>query len=345
MQPQNQEDPHTSLMGMVNGYWVSRCLFVAAELGISDHLTGDTAKSINDLASLTQADAKSLYRVMRALAGVGIYAEIEPFHFINTPKSALLQSKVPGGVRPFVRMALGGEHFEAWGDLMHSVRTGETGVKHVYGMEIWQYFNQPQNNERSKVFNESMSALSENLGAMATAAYDFSPYSTIVDIGGGYGSLIASILKSVPNSTTKGMVFDLESVVSEAKMKVSDPVLIQRCEFVAGDFFKSVVAGADLYIMKWIIHDWSDEDCKVILNNVRKAMKPDSKLLILDSVIETGNVFQPEKFMDVNMLVMTGGKERTEQEFSVLLSSVGLRLQNIYNRGKPLCIVECVAEQ
>jgi hypothetical protein len=329
-----------TMFQMITGYWVSRCIYVASELGISDHLVHGP-KSIDELANATNSHAPSLYRLMRSLASLGIYAETGEHskQFVNTAKSDLLRSDVPGSIRTTARMLLGDEHFYGWAHLLHAIKMGENGAKHYLGMDIWQYYE--KNKERSEIFNQAMKEMSLASVASIVPAYDFAPYALIVDIGGGYGTLMSGILQSAPNS--RGIVFDLERVINEAKAAVTDPILKERCQFISGDFFKNIPEGADLYVMKHIIHDWTDEECCIILRNIRNAMKPTSKVLIMDAVIEPGNTPQFEKLMDMNMLALCTGRERTEKEFAELLARSGLKLSKIYNKNK-LPIIESVVD-
>jgi hypothetical protein len=330
-------DARETLFQMIAGYWESRCVYVACELGLTDYLV-DGPKSVEELATLTNCDAESLYRVMRALASMGIYAETaeESRQFVNTPRSNFFRSDLPLSVRLHARLMLGEEGFLGWSNLLHTVKTGEHALKPLLGMDSWEYFD--KNKERGALFNQAMSAMTNAENGVIIPAYDFTPYSVIADIGGSYGVLMSSILKVAPNS--KGIVFDLERVINEATKNITDPVLKERCQFIGGDFFKGIPEGADLYIMKHIIHDWNDEEASAILKNVAKAMKPTSKILIIDALIEPGNVPQFDKFQDLSMMVING-RERTEKEFEELLEPCGLKLNKIYNKDK-IPLIECV---
>jgi hypothetical protein len=329
-------DDRQILLHIMRGYRISRCIFAANELGISDHLANG-AKSVEELAKLTNCHTLNLYRLLRTLASIGVYEETEEKHFINTRLSELMRSNVPGSMKIQIKFMLDGPNFHTWADLLHSVKTGEPAIKHWAGMDAWQYFE--KHRDVAEIFNKAMSEISNAAIPYLVPAYDYSPYAVIVDLGGGYGTLLSAILKTAPHS--KGIVFDLEKVVQEGKNRI-DPSIKDRCEFVAGDFFQSVPEGADLYIMKNIIHDWNDEKAQVILKNIRKAMKPTSKLLIMEALIASDSTYQYAKFLDLTMMLITGGKERTEKQFRELLEGCGLKLQNVYNREKRHSILECV---
>jgi len=219
---------------------------------------------------------------------------------------------------------------------MHSVKTGEIAFDNFFGMDIWKYFNQSP--EDAAVFNDSMSNVTVAANEAITSLYDFSNIGTIVDVGGGHGALITSILQK--NAKAKGVLFDAAEVISGARPKIEAAGLGERCETVAGDFFKSVPAGGDAYIMKWIIHDWDDEKSITILKNCRNQMPANGKLILVDCVVPETDEPHFSKFIDLNMLVMTGGKERTAKEFEQLLGSAHFRLTRIIPTDLPFSIVE-----
>ena len=256
--------------------------------------------------------------------------------FALSPVSELLVTDAPGSLRWFTISELGQEHYPAWGNLMHSVKTGEIAFDNFFGVDIWKYFQ--QNPEEGAVFQNSMSGVTAATNEQIRSLYDFSPFGTVIDVGGGHGGLITSILQTHPK--VKGILFDAPQVIADARRKIEAAGLADRCETVAGDFFKAVPPGGDAYVMKWIIHDWNDEQAVTILRNCRNQMKPGGKLIIVDCVVPENNEPDFSKFFDLNMLVMTGGKERTEREFAELFAAAGLKLRQVISTQLPTSIVE-----
>jgi hypothetical protein len=231
---------------------------------------------------------------------------------------------------------LGQEHFPAWGNLMHSVKTGEIAFDNLFKQNAWEYY--AQNPEDASNFNDAMKGMTEVVNAAVLASYDFSNAGTMVDIAGGTGGLMGAILNA--NPMMRGVLFDLPHVIAEARPQLAAMGMQDRCETMAGDFFKAVPEGGDTYIMKWIIHDWEDEKSIVILKNIHRAMNEDGKLLLIEMVVPEGNQPDLSKFVDLNMMVMTGGCERTEGQFASLLASAGFKLARVVRTASPVCIIE-----
>lgn len=322
------------MLQIIRNFWMSRALYVTTKIGIPDLLKSGP-QTTEELAASTQMHAPSLYRLLRALASVGIFKSEAGNRFSLTPLSELLVTDTPGSMRWFVISELGQEHYPAWGNLMHSVKTGEIAFDNQFGMDLWKYFS--ENPEDAAVFNDSMSGMTAVVNEEITSLYDFSPFKKIVDVGGGHGGLITSILKATPQA--KGVLFDSEVVISGARPKLEAAGLADRCEMVAGDFFQSVPAG-DAYIMKWIIHDWDDERAIRILKNCRSQVPPNGRVIVVDAVVPEDDEPDFSKFFDLNMMVMTGGKERTEREFAELLAAAGLKLRRVIPSKLPASIVE-----
>jgi len=280
--------------------------------------------------------APSLYRVLRALSSIGFVTYTADGRFAQTPLSEILVTDAPGSLRWFTISELGQEHYPAWGNLMHSVKTGEIAFDNFFGADIWKYFE--QNPEDAAVFNNSMSGVTAATNDEILAVYDFSSFETVVDVGGGHGGLITSILNANPK--LKGVLLDAPQVIDGTRPKIEAAGLANRCETVAGDFFKSVPAGGDAYVMKWIIHDWDDKRAITILRNIRNQMQPNGKVIIVDCVVPENNDPDFSKFFDLNMMVMTGGKERTEKEFAQLLGAAGFKLLRVIPTKVPTSIVE-----
>ncbi|HEY0723516.1 MAG TPA: methyltransferase [Pyrinomonadaceae bacterium] len=323
------------MLQIISGFWVSRAIFAIAKLGIPDLLQSGP-KTIAELASATKMHAPSLFRVLRALVSVGVLNSADGGRFAQTPLSETLVTDVPGSLRWFAVSELGQEHYPAWGNLMHSLKTGDIAFDNFFGVDVWQYFQ--QNPEDAAIFNNSMSNMTAATNEAITSVYDFSGFETLVEVGGGHGGLITEILKSNPK--LKGVLFDAEEVIQGARPKLEAAGLADRCKTVGGDFFKSVPAGGDAYIMKWIIHDWNDEKAITILRNCRNQMSRNDKLIVVDCVVPETDEPDFSKFIDLNMLVMTGGKERTAKEFDQLLGAAGFKLLRVIPTDLPTAIVE-----
>jgi len=323
------------MLQIISGFWISRAIYAIAKLGIPDLLkTGP--QTAEELASATNTHAPSLFRVLRALVSVGILKSADGGRFSQTPLSETLVTDIPGSLRWFAVSELGQEHYPAWGNLMHSVKTGDIAFDNFFGEDVWSYFQ--KNPEDAAVFNNSMSNMTAAVNEAITSRYDFSGFETLVDLGGGHGGLITAILKANPK--LKGVLFDAEQVIEGARAKIEAAGLADRCETVAGDFFKSVPAGGDAYIMKWIIHDWNDEKAITILRNCRNQVPSNGKLILVDCVVPETDEPDFSKFIDLNMLVMTGGKERTGKEFEQLLGAAGFKLLRVIPTDLPTAIVE-----
>lgn len=323
------------MLQIISGFWISRAVYVIANLGIPDLLKSGP-KTAEELASATDTHAPSLFRILRALVSVGVLNSVEDGRFDQTPLSETLVTDAPGSLRWFAVSELGQEHYPAWGNLMHSVKTGEIAFDNFFGVDIWKYFQ--QNPEDAAVFNNSMTSVTAHTNEAITSLYDFSQFGTIVDVGGGHGGLITSILEKNPQ--VKGILFDAAEVIEGARPKIEAAGLADRLETVAGDFFKSVPEGGDAYVMKWIIHDWDDEKSNTILKNIRSRMQANSKLILVDCVVPETDEPHFSKFIDLNMLVMTGGKERTEKEFAQILEAAGFKLLRVIKTDVPHSIVE-----
>jgi len=331
----NEQPANVQMLQIISGFWISRGVYVIAKLGIPDLLKSGP-KTAEELAEATKMHAPSLFRILRALASVGVLSSANGGRFAQTPVSETLVTDAPGSLRWFAVSELGQEHYPAWGNLMHSVKTGEIAFDNFFGVDIWKYFQ--QNPEDAAVFNDSMSSVTAATNEAILSLYDFSNFGTVVDVGGGHGGLITSILKSNPK--VKGILFDAPQVIEGARPKLEAAGLAERCETVAGDFFKSVPAGGDAYVMKWIIHDWDDEKSITILRNCRSRMRANGRLILVDCVVPESDEPHFSKFIDLNMLVMTGGKERTAKEFEQLLGAAGFRLLRIIPTELPTSIVE-----
>lgn len=332
---QPQMPPQAVIMQMAMGYMMSQSLGVAAKLYIADHLK-DGAKTIEELAGLTATHTPSLYRLMRALVCVGVFQVDDESRFSNNVLSEFLRSDHPESFRAAVHMITDPEHWKPHGNLMESVKTGGDAFTYTFGKPVFPYF--AEHPEAAEVFDNAMSSFSKSSAGAVAAIYDFSGAGTIADIGGGHGRLLASVLKTVPEA--KGILFDQAQVV-EGNILAEEGVA-DRTETVGGNFFESIPVVADIYMMKWIIHDWNDEQSITILSNLAKSAPKGSKLLLVETVVEEGFTPSISKIMDINMLAMTGGKERTPTEYAELFEKTGFKLTNVYPTPSPMSIVEAV---
>ena len=316
------------------GYIVSAALHIATALRIPDALA-DGPRNVSDLARTSNVNEDALYRILRALSSAGVFVENAPRQFSNTVASEQLRSGVPG-LFDMVLWMSDPFHLRVYADAMHSVVTGEPAADKTVGMPVFEYFEKdPALSER---FNNAMTAFSASVAPAVLEAYDFSGIGTLVDVAGGHGQVLMSILKAYPSM--KGVLADLQHVLAGAEPRIRALGLSDRCRTEVIDFFKAVPSGGDAYIMKHIIHDWDDDRAMVILRNIRKAMNPGGRVILLDSVLLPAN--QPDfgKIIDIEMLLMPGGRERTEDEFRSLFERAGFRLTRIVPTKSPLSIIE-----
>jgi ubiquinone/menaquinone biosynthesis C-methylase UbiE len=326
-----------NLQRLLTGTWISQMLYAAAKLGLADHLAGEPM-SAEDLAPAVGVQAEPLYRLLRALAGEGVFAEDEHRRFSLTPMAELLRSDVAGSKQAMAIM-LGEEHHAAWGQIIYSLQTGKPAFDHVYGQPIFDYL--AGHPEAARVFDAAMTAVHGSETAQMLAAYDFSAVKTLADIGGGNGSLITMVLQRYPK--LQGILYDIDHVVARAKPRLEAAGVADRCQVVAGNFFESVPAGADTYLMRHIIHDWDEARCIQILKHVRAVLPAGGKLLLIEVVVPTGNEPSFGKLMDINMMVLPGGKERTADEYRALYAAAGFKLSRIVPTSGVMSLIEGVA--
>jgi hypothetical protein len=312
--------PREDIFAIVRGFWASRALAIAAELELADQLA-EGPLAVGVLAERTKTHAPSLFRLMRALESIGVFTQVSPRVFANTPSSELLRRNVPGSQWAYVRaiLSVGQGQYDSWTEMMHCVRTGKTGLQKVYGgSSTWEFFTGRP--EVWAIFNEAMRAGSSAISPAVAAAYDWKKFPVIADIGGGIGSQLVAILDAYPS--VRGILFDQPPVVAGA-------IPHDRMERVGGDFFEGVPAGADAYTMRWIIHDWADQEATAILGSVRKAMKPESRLILIEEIIPETPELTWAKWLDLHMLAVAGGRERTVSEYRDLFAKSGFQLEQI----------------
>lgn len=330
--------PEAVLTEILLGSLASQSLYVAAKLGIAD-LLADGPKRVDELARAADVDAPSLYRVLRALASLGVFAEQESRVFAMTPAAEALRSDVPNSLRDVAIFWGEDWHWEVWGKILYSVRTGKSAWAQMHGEQVFEYFE--KNKAAGEIFNRAMSSFSTVATQGVVEAYDFSGINKLIDIAGGHGRLLSGVLEA--NPSLRGVLFDLPHVIEGAADTISKTNVSSRVDFASGDFFAGVPSGGDAYIMKHIIHDWDDERALTILRNIKQAMNPGARVLVVEAVIAEGNDQDFGKLLDIEMLVSPGGKERTAAEYEELFSRAGLRMTRIVPTKSPYSVIEAVA--
>jgi hypothetical protein len=305
----------------IYGFRVSQLIFVAAKLRIADHLAAGP-RTVRQLAEATATHEDALYRVLRTLAGLGIFAEEDGRVFRLTPAAEHLRSDARGSLRVAAEVVGQDWMWRAWGGLMHSVTTGETAFDHVYGESTWSWFaTHPVD---AQLFDLHMEGITSADTRAILAAFDFAPFPTIVDIAGGQGALLVAILRQ--HAHLRGVLFNLARVIDSARDRIA-PELASRIDLVPGDFFEAVPRGGDLYILKNILHDWDDNRTRDVLTSCQRAMRPETKMLIIEQLICGPNQPCPGKMSDIQMLVRAGGRNRTEEEYRTLLAPCGFEVE------------------
>ncbi len=330
--------PRDALLRMTNAHEVSQAIHVAATLGIAD-LLEEGPRSAEDLARATGTHAPTLYRLLRALASVGVFVEeTDGGRFGSTPVGEYLRTDAPGSLRGWATY-IGQPSFRtSWGHLLHSVRTGEPAFPELHETNLWEYLT--AHPEESAIFDAAMTGLSAGVVEAVVQSYDFSEIDVLVDVGGGEGRILTAILAT--NPVLRGILFDQPHVVAGAEDLLARAGVADRCEVVSGSFFEAVPGGADAYLLKSIIHDWDDAAAIEILRKCRAAIAETGKLLLVEFVIRPGNEPDRAKFSDLNMLVLLGGRERTADDFERLYAEAGFRLTDIIRTGTPFYIIEGV---
>lgn len=322
--PESLGSPEARFLALVNSSWVTQAVYVAARLGLADLLAGGP-RAPDDLAGAAGAHAPSLRRLLRALATLEIVREREDGAFELLPTGAFLRSDGETSLRSWALM-VGGYQWQTWGRLLESVRTGQSARTLLYGTEGFEHLERDP--EWAAVFHQAMVEVTRLVTPGLVRAYDFSALKRLVDVGGGYGALLAAILAANPGA--RGVLFDQVHALGKARAHLERAGLADRCELVAGSFFEAVPEGADAYLLKSILHDWNDERCRVILENCRRAMKPGAKLLVVERLMpgkmEASAAHRNVVRSDLNMMVSLAALERTEAQFRSLLESAGLRL-------------------
>jgi hypothetical protein len=338
MEP-TKEQCGQQIMQLASGYIPAICLNIVVKLGIADMLKNG-ALPVAEIASRAGMNASTVYRVLRLLASFGVFVETRPQIFALTPAAEMLRSDTPGSLHALVSWISDPFHFRVFANLPHSVKTGGSAIERTFGKTAFEYLETDP--EEREVFQAAMTNFSSANVPPIVEAYDFSNIGTLVDVGGGRGYMLGSILRKYP--VMKGILFDMPSCFQGGEETPEIAGLDGRCRIERGDFFAEIPAGGDAYIMKHIIHDWNDEKATVILRNCGKALagKPQGKVLVVDAVVPPGNEPNLAKVMDIEMMAMCESEERNAEQFGKLFAAAGLRLSRIVPTRSHLSILEGV---
>jgi hypothetical protein len=329
--------PQAVLMQMAYGFCSTFLLRAAAQLNLADHLAVGP-KSAEQLASITNSNAPALARLLRTLAGLGIFAEDESHRFSITPLAEPLRSGVPGSVRTSILSISGDLFIIPWSKLLLSVQSGQPSFDKHFGAPFFDYIAGVP--EEAAWFHDMLIGFNYPDAPAVAAAYDFTPFTKIADIGGATGHMLTTVLASHPGPC--GIVFDLAENQAGAEELIKSRNMSDRVAFTAGSFFESVPPGCELYMMSHVLHDWSEAQCLSILGNCRKAMPATGRLLIVEMVLPEGNSFHPGKMLDISMLTLTPGQERSEAEYRALLAKAGFKLNRVIPTTAAVSIVEAL---
>jgi len=327
------DELRTEMFQVAVGYWLSKALFCAAKANVADQLE-EGPRPVEDLASAAGVDSENLYRVLRALASIGIFEETEPGIMALTKKADYLRGDHPHSMKHFALM-VGGDLFDVWCDLDHAVQTGRSAVEKRFGRDFFSEIGKDL--QKSMVFDRAMQEIHGGETALMLAHYDFSKHSKLLDVGGGNGSTLAEIL--LAHGHLSGALFDLPQVVANARQLLANSPVLDRIEFQPGDFFEEVQGDADCIVLRHVLHDWDDEQSTTILENASKSLAKGGSLLIVEKVIRPGNEPSFVKLLDLNMMAI-GGKERTELQYRTLLERAGIHLHWIHETPGPIDVIE-----
>ncbi len=333
---QPQQDAQ-QLLQLSTGFVFTAVLYPIAKLKIAD-LLADGPKPVTEHAQKTGSNADALYRVLRFLASAGVFAEAKGRVFAQTPMSEFLRADAPASLRDMVIFLGNGFHFKVWSEMSYSIATGKPAVERVFGKPAFEaILDDP---ESAYEFNMAMTCFSRQIAPALLEAYDFSGIGTLMDVAGGHGAILCEVLSRYPRM--KGILFDMPNVIQEANCHICDLKMDHRCQTVAGNFFETIPAGADAYYMQHIIHDWADEPALKILGNCRRALtgRKDGRIIVVDAVIPETSEPHPAKWLDLEMLMMPGGRERNESEWRELMRKAGFEITRIV----PMKAAESVIE-
>lgn len=330
-----QLSPSQVMLQMINGLWLSQALGTVARLKIADQIA-DQPKTAEEISKAVGANPDATHRVLRALASIGIFRAREGGRFGLTPLGETLRSDVPGSVRSFAISQTDQGHWQPWGRMLDSVKTGRPMTNAALGMGLWEWYG--KNPDDAAAFSGAMGNLAQMVAAEIPRLVDFSTIQSVVDVGGAHGVLLAALLQAQPK--VRGILFDLPHVIETAKPVIEAQGLTKRCELLTGDFFKQVPEGGDVHLLKQIIHDWDDERALTILKNCQRALRPQGRILLVEMILPDDNSPSLVQFIDLNMMVLLGGRERSEAEFASLLTKAGFRPPRLIPTSSPFVIIE-----
>jgi hypothetical protein len=329
-----EPSPPDQVARLASGYWHTQAIYVAAKLGVADELA-DGPKTADEVAADVGAAPGPLYRLLRALASLGLFAEDDRRRFALTPLGECLRGGVPGSVRALCVMR-GEWQYAAWGRLLDTVRTGRPGFELEFGQPLFDYL--AGHPEKGAIFDEAMTGVHGRETAAMLDAYDFTGIGVLADVGCGNGEVVAAVLRRYP--AVRGILFDRPAVIERTRAGLAAAGLDGRWEAVAGDFFEAVPAGADAYLLRHVIHDWDYDRCAAILRNCRAAMNGRGRLLVVEGIVPPGNDPSVSKFFDLAMMVLPGGMERTEDEFRRLFAAGGFRVRRVVPTTTWVSVIE-----
>jgi hypothetical protein len=332
--------PALALRRLIFGHWVTRIIVTAAQLGLADHLS-DTPQSAAELAPLVQTDVRTLHRLLRALASIGVVTEVDNNRFVLTSLGACLRTDAPDSMRAWTLFEGAGYYQQTWSHLLYSVQTGATAFDRALGLDFYQYMK--QHPEARRNFDYAMIAFATLAAEAVVAAYNFSSFRQVVDVGGGYGKLLTTILKACPS--VRGVLFELPSVIEGAGQHIQASGVADRCSLIGGDFFEAVPGGGDAYVLSRVLMTYDDERCICLLRNCHRAMADQGRVLILQQVMPPSgdaahDLLLEGSMSDLNMLVLVGGVERTEAEYGALLEAAGFKLTKVIPTQSLMSVVE-----
>jgi SAM-dependent methyltransferase len=327
--------PQAQILDIIGGYWLSRAVYLAARLKLADAV-GDGGASLDAVAAVTGTQPAALRRLMRALTAHGFFAEAPEDRFTQTPLSQVLRSGRLGGMRAIVEAELGHDHYDSWARVESCLRDGGTAFERVHGMPIWRYY--AEHPETNALFGQAMTELTAIANFGVLGSYQFAPFGHAVDVGGGHGAFLGAVLDNQP--AAKAVLFDIPSVIADAANAGFVARHQGRLEPVGGDFFDAVPAGGDLYLLKFVLHDWDDERSSKILGNIRRAIDPGGRLVVVEIVLPPMNEPHIGPLIDLNMMVMTGGIERSESEYRALLAKSNFRIDRVVPTRSPFSVIE-----
>lgn len=335
MNDSQQIPPPAAVFRLITGMWAAKAAGTAASLRIPDVLA-QGPKTADEVARAIGANPAAVYRLMRGIASVGVLAATPDGKFGLTPVGEILRSDVPGSMRSAIVAEMAPGHWLPWGDLEHAVMTGQPSAPKALGMDIWEYYK--KNAEEGFLFAEAMSGISTMALHAVLEAYSFAGATKVVDVGGSHGAFVAAVLQR--EKSASGVLFDRPEVIEGAGATLEGAGVTARVERVAGSFFESVPAAGDVYLLKSILHDWNDDECVTILRRVREAMAPSARVVVVEMLITSSGPPSPAPLLDLNMLVMLTGKERTADEFGALFAKAGLALTSVTPTHSPFAVLE-----